>query len=84
MLRSCQSGTVNAYIGRATRLKVPKDCHQVIGLTYGQDGRKMLTYRTKDGSIYMKEYSDRGIIEAKYILYGARFDEKGIRIEDKK
>lgn len=75
LLASCQSGELSRWGGGPAKLPIPADCHQVISLGHSGTGGKYLCYRTKEGVVKMKEYSDVGIMEAEYVLSGNTFDE---------
>lgn len=73
-LVGCQMGTVSRVGGGPAKLEAPKDCHQVINMGHNGKGGKFLCYRTIDGVVKLKEYSDLGILEAEYELSGMTFD----------
>jgi hypothetical protein len=62
-----QSGFKSRFGGKPVELKRPADLAEVINM--GKTGDvKLLVYRTKDGKVKMREYSDFGILEAEYVV----------------
>jgi hypothetical protein len=72
-LVGCQSGCGSRLgMGNAS-LKAPDDCVKIINMGKGSNV-KYIVYLNNQGKIYMQEYSDWGVSEAKYELTGMKFD----------
>ncbi len=57
-----QSRSISRWLGTVVNLRLPKDCHQVLGVDVTPVSKKErvknLTYRTIDGKILSKEYRE--------------------------
>lgn len=64
-----QSRSISRWTGSAVNLELPEDCLKVLGVDVGyfsEDERvKNLTYLSKDGKIYSKEYFE-GVIDRQF------------------
>lgn len=68
-----QSGMFSRWTGNAVELPMPKDCVRVIN--FGKTGDiKYLSYLNNKGEVILREYSDRGVLEATYKIDGGKFD----------
>ena len=73
-LSGCQSGCTSRYTGGTTKLKCPEDAYQIINMSKSESN-KYLFYRTKEGKLMLKEYSDVGVFEATYELSDIKVDD---------
>lgn len=64
-----QSRSISRWIGGAVNLELPEDCVTVLGVDIGylseNERVKNLTYLSKDGAIYSKEYLE-GIVDRQF------------------
>jgi len=82
LLTGCQKGCTSRYTGGTTKLPAPENMKKVIG--FGRSDKvKWLSYIGTDEKLYLIEYTDFGIFEAKYELSDAKFDDLGKVVLDK-
>ena len=65
-----QGRGLSRWFGVATNLSLPEDCDEVLGvdITYesAEERRKNLTYRSKEGAIYSREYRE-GMVDRHFV-----------------
>ena len=64
-LSGCQSGCFSRFGGASAKLPLPNDFAEPIGFARGES-TKHLFYKSTDGKLKVREYSDMGILEAEY------------------
>ena len=64
-----QSRAISRWTGNAVNLELPEDCARILGVDIGYTSKneriKNLTYLSKDGAIYSKEYRE-GLIDRSF------------------
>lgn len=68
LLISCQSRFFSRYTGSELELDLPEDFGEPISFSSGRKGEKDLFYKSKDGTLRVKTYTDFGVFESEIIF----------------
>ena len=64
VVTGCQSRAMSRFTGTNLKLKLPKDCVDLVSFSSGRKGEKDILYRTEDGTYKVRTYTDWGTFQS--------------------